>query len=269
VGEPALDHSRTVLLVTGGTRGIGLATALAFARHGARSILTYRSGTADEGEIREAFRRLGAPEPWILQADVGNAAQTDTLVRAIAERVGRVDAFVSNAATSLLVRGVEDYSESGFLQSLGAGAWPTFEYLGAMRRHLKRFPRYVVVMSSDGSDRWTDRSDFVAASKAAVETLCRYYQHRLYDEPVNINVLRARTVPTESFHATFGPGFEQVVRREVGDRFVMTPEEVADAALALCSGFFDGVRGQVITVDRGSGFADGVSHLYDRRDQQE
>jgi NAD(P)-dependent dehydrogenase (short-subunit alcohol dehydrogenase family) len=263
--ELRLDHSGTVLLVTGGTRGIGLATALAFARHGARAVLTYRWGSADEGELAEAFRRVGAPEPWLLEADVGNAKETDSVVQAIRERYGRVDVFVSNAVTSLLVNGVEDYAERGFLQSLGAGAWPTFEYLGAMHRHLGRYPRYVVAMSSDGAEHYTDRYDFIAASKAVLETLCRYYQHRLLDEPVNINVLRSRMVPTDSFRAVFGDGFEEAVRREAGDRFVMTPEEVAEAALALCSGFFDGVRGQVITVDRGSAFADGISYMYERQ----
>jgi len=263
--EFRLDHSGTVLLVTGGTRGIGLATALAFAKHGARAVLTYRWGSADEGELAETFRRIGAPEPWFLEADVANAKETDGVVRAIAERYGRIDVFVSNAVSALLVNGVEDYAERGFLQSMGAGAWPTFEYLGAMRRHLGRYPRYVVAMSSDGAEHYTDRYDFLAASKAALETLCRYYQHRLLDEPVNINVLRSRMVPTESFRAVFGDDFEEAVRRETGDTFVMTPEEVADAALALCSGFFDGVRGQVVTVDRGSAFADGISYMFERR----
>ncbi len=265
---PAIDHRDTVLLVTGGTRGIGLATALAFARHGAQAILTYRWGSADEEQVAKAFRDVGAPEPWIVEADVANKEVTDDLVRRIGERFGKVDVFVSNASLSLLVKDLDDYAERGFFQSLRASAWPTFEYLQAFRRHLPRLPRHVIVMSSDGPDRFTNAYDFVAASKSVLETLVRYWQFRLREEPVNINVIRSRAVRTESFDSTFGGEFYDFLRRFVDDAWFMTSEEIADAALALASGFFDAVRGQVITVDRGSTFGDGVSFLYAERQRR-
>lgn len=262
---PTLDHAKTVVLVTGGTRGIGLATALAYARHGARTILTHRWGTASEEAVVGAFRDVGAPLPWIVEADVANKEATDALVREIGERYGALDVFVSNASLALLVNDLDDYTERGLFQSLRASAWPTFEYLLAARRHLTRLPRHVIVMSSDGPDRFTNAYDFVAASKSVLETLARYWQFRLKDESVNINVLRSRAVRTESFDSTFGPEFHGFLRRLVDDDWFMTPEELANAALALGSGFFDGVRGQVINVDRGSTFYDGISHLYEER----
>lgn len=263
-----VDHRGHVVLVTGGTRGIGLATALAFARHGAQAVLTYRWGSADEGAVKRAFAEVGAPEPWLVEADVADKAATDALARGVAERFGRVDVFVSNASLSLLVKGLDDYGERGFFQSLKASAWPTFEYLQAFRRHLPKLPRHVIIMSSDGPDRFTNAYDFVAASKAVLETLMKYWQFRLRDEPVNLNVLRSRAVRTDSFDSTFGGEFYGFLRRFVDDEWFMTSEEIADAALALASGFFDAVRGQVITVDRGSTFGDGVSFLYAEREKR-
>jgi NAD(P)-dependent dehydrogenase (short-subunit alcohol dehydrogenase family) len=266
--KAVIDHSKTVLLVTGGTKGIGLATALAFARHGAASILTHRWGSASEDDVKKAFRDVGGPEPWIVEADVADKGATDALVQQIGERHGRVDVFVSNASTSLLVNDLDDYAERGFLQSLRASTWPTFEYMQAFRRRLGRLPRHVVIMSSDGPDRFTGSYDFVAASKATLETLMRYWQFRVADQPVNINVLRSRAVRTDSFDSTFGAEFYGFLRRFVDDAWFMTEGEIADAALALASGFFDGVRGQVITVDRGSTFGDGVSFLYAERERR-
>lgn len=262
------DHSGTILLVTGGTRGIGLATALAFARYGAQAILTYRWGTANEDDVKRAFGDVGGKEPWIVEADVADRESTHELVRGIRDRYGRVDVFVSNASLSLLVREIDDYSERGFFQSLRASAWPTFEHLLAFRQHLPKLPRHVLIMSSDGPDRFTNAYDFVAASKSVLETLMRYWQFRVRDQAVNINVIRSRAIRTESFDSTFGGEFYEFLRRFVDDEWFMTKEELADAALALASGFFDGVRGQVITVDRGSTFGDGISHLYAERERR-
>lgn len=255
-----------VVLVTGGTRGIGLATALVFAAHGAQAVLTHAWGSADEDEVRARFREAGGPEPLILQADVSRAEDTRTLMAAVRERAGRVDAFISNASVALVVAGLEDYRERGFMKTLRASAWPTFEYLTALRETLGAYPRYVVVMSSDGPDRFTPGYDFVAASKAVAETLTRYLAYRLRDEGVRINVLRSRAIRTQAFDGTFGAEFYHFLREVVPEGWFIEPEEVARAAFALCSGLFDGVSGQTVMVDRGNTFADGISYIYERRE---
>jgi NAD(P)-dependent dehydrogenase (short-subunit alcohol dehydrogenase family) len=264
--DPGELYRGRVVLVTGGTRGIGLATALVFARHGAQTVLTYRWGSADEDAIRARFRDLGAPEPLIVQADVALAADTEPVIAEIGRRFGRLDVFIGNASVALVVNGMEDYSERGFMKSMRSSAWPTFDYLTVIKRVIGAYPRYVVSMSSDGPDRFTPGYDFVAASKAVVETMTRYLAYRLRGEGVCINVLRSRAIRTESFDDTFGGDFYAFLGQFVPDRWFMTPDEVARAAFALCSGMFDAVNGQVIMVDRGNTFADGISYIYERRE---
>jgi enoyl-[acyl-carrier-protein] reductase (NADH) len=155
------------------------------------------------------------------------------------------------------------------MKSLRASAWPTWDYLTATKRTLGRYPRYVVVMSSDGPDRYTPGYDFVAASKAVIETMARYACYRLRGEGVRINVLRSRAIRTESFDSTFGSEFYDFLRRFVPERWFMGPDEVANAAFALCSGMFDAMNGQTVMLDRGNTFSDGISYLFERRDQPE
>jgi NAD(P)-dependent dehydrogenase (short-subunit alcohol dehydrogenase family) len=264
VNAPPIYRGR-VVLITGGTRGIGFATALAFAQHGASLVLTYRWGTADEDDIRAQVRAAGAPDPLLVQADVAVADDTAVLMNTVKERFGRVDAFISNASVALVVNGLEDYTERGFLKSLRSSAWPTLAYLRALQGAFGVAPRYVVIMSSDGPDRFTPAYDFVAASKAAVETIARYLAYRLRDEGVRINVLRSRAIRTESFDSTFGAEFHRFLGEFVPESWFMSPDEVGRAAFALCSGMFDGVSGQVVMLDRGNTFADGISYIYERR----
>lgn len=254
-----------VVLITGGTKGLGLGTALAFAAHGAQTILTCRWGSADPDAVRARFAALGAPEPLILEADVARSDDTGLVFEAIKEKFGRLDAFISNASNAVTVQSLDDLTERAFLGSMRASAWPMVEYVLAAKKHLGRYPRHVVVMSSDGPDRFTPAYDFVAASKAAAETLMRYLAYRLRGEDFRINVLRSRAIRTEAFDATFGGEFYDFLRRFVPDEWFVTVEEVANVAFALCSGMFDAMTGQVLMADRGNTFADGISIIYENR----
>jgi NAD(P)-dependent dehydrogenase (short-subunit alcohol dehydrogenase family) len=254
-----------VVLITGGTKGLGLGTAQVFAAHGAQTILTCRWGSADPDEVRKQFSDIGALEPMIVEADVAKSNDTELLFKTIKEKFGQLDAFISNASNAAVVQSIDDLTERAFLKSMRACAWPTIEYTLASKAHLGRYPRYVVVFSSDGPDRFTPAYDFVASAKAATETLARYLAYRLRGEDFRINVIRSRAIKTDSFTSVFGSDFHDFLRRLVPEDWFITVEEVANAAFGLCSGMFDAMTGQVVTADRGNTFADGISIIYRNR----
>jgi NAD(P)-dependent dehydrogenase (short-subunit alcohol dehydrogenase family) len=255
------------VIVTGGTAGIGLATALAFARQGASCVLTYRFGTADEDAVRARFREVGGPEPLLFQADAARDDDTDALLAAVRERHERVEVLIANASTALVVRGFEDYDRRALLKSIEASAWPMVEYTRRIKKVFGRYPRYVVGMSSTGPDSFSAGYDFVATSKSVMETLCRYMNYRLFDEDIRINVLRSRSVKTDAFTSTFGAEFSAFAARFTRESHFLPAEEVGEAALALCSGLMDGVSGQVVTIDRGTTFFDNLMRLYEEREE--
>lgn len=260
-----IDLSGRVVVVTGGTMGIGLATALAYGRAGARSVVTYRWGTANLDEVRHSFHQAGAPEPLILEANAADDEDTDRLLEAIAETQERVDVLVSNVAFALRTQSLEDWSKRGLFQSIDFTAWPMWSYTDRIRKRFGSYPRYVIGLSSDGPDGFFMNYDYVAASKAVLETMCRYLNFRLFDEGVRVNVVRSRLVKTESFDSTFGESFHRFLEHLGGfEDCYTTPEEIANVCLALGSGLLDAVGGQVIMADKGFRFFDNLMGIAER-----
>lgn len=260
-----IDQTGRVVLVTGGTMGIGLACALAFGAQGARTIITYRWGTADLDEVRAQFREAGAPEPLILEADVSNDDDTLSLMETIAGHHERIDVLISNVAFALKTSRFEEWTRRSLFRSIDYSAWPLAGYTRAIHTRFGRYPSHVIGLSSDGPDGFFLNYDFVAASKAVLETFCRYLNFRLYDEGVRVNVVRSRLVRTASFDATFGQEFHDFLEALGGfEDCYTTPEEVANVVLMIASGFCDAIGGQVIMVDRGFEFFDNLMGIAER-----
>ncbi len=260
------DYRGKVVLITGGTKGIGLACGLAFARRGAQVVLTHRWGSADEDEIRAKFAALEAPEPLILEADASKKADTKALFAQLAERFEGIEVFISNVAVVMRGDGVENHVERALIKSLEYSSWPFVEYLHMIDKTFGRYPRYAVAMSSDGPDQHYPGYDYVAVAKAVLETFVRYMSVHLREanegEGCIVNALRTRMVITDSYAQIFGE--ENMAAVAQFNDFACTVDEVADTTLALCSGLMDSMGGQVVTLDRGASFVDNVMTMAPR-----
>lgn len=129
-----------------------------------------------------------------------------------------------------------EYSEAGLLRTVSGGAWPAISCLLRAKSVLGRFPRHTVAISSS-------TTGMAAAAGAVLETLCRDLSERLATEGAHFNLIRHRAFCAD---------------RDLPERLIATQGDVANAAVALCSGWMDSMRGQVLTVDRGAGFCDNV-----------
>lgn len=247
------DLTGQVALVTGGTRGLGLTSGLALGRHGAKVWLTHRWGSAEMADIQAAFASASAIPPSVVEADIGNAEDTERLFSQIAAEHDRLDLLVANACVAGVGGSLKSLRARDLTRTLEATAFSLEEYLRQSRAQLGAPPTRIVVMSSDGVAVHHPNYDYVGIAKAALESIAC--------DPVltagsTTFLIRCRHALTGGFTEIFGADTIAMLRRY--EAFAVQPSEVGDVVLACASGYIDGVCDQPIQVDHGAGRVDNV-----------
>lgn len=254
------DLEGCTVLVTGGTRGLGKAIAMEYSRTGATVFATHRWGSVEEDELAAEFTAAQLKPPVVVEADASDPEATRSLMRQIKERAEGLHAVVSNVSFAKIVESVEDLKKRSLDLSLSYSTWPVVDLVQASHGVFGSYPRYVLAMSSDGPEICHEGYDLVGASKAALETLCRYLAIRMKPHGTRVNVVRAGYVDTSSARSTFGDTAVDTVHERLGDMFT-DPHRVGQACVALSSGLLDAMTGQVLVVDEGMSLLGPTSYL--------
>lgn len=246
----SFDFSDQVAVITGGTRGIGKAIALALGSHGARLALTYlRNRKAAEAAATEIAAHCGSA-PWLFRGNLGEADKVAELQQQLAERYGRVDMLISNAASGVL-RPALELSRRHLEWTFEINTYALLSLTQALRPLMPAGSR-IVAISSQGASHAIPNYAAVGASKAALEALVRHLSLELAGEGLRINALSAGVVDTEAL--SHFPNrvelLETSLARTPAGRLVQ-PEDVADVTLFLCSPLAKMIHGQTLVVDGG------------------
>ncbi len=258
-----INMENKVVLITGGTKGIGLATALEFAKAGAQLYLTYKWGSVDNNIIYKKFETIKAKKPVLIEADVSRDEDTDKLLAEIAQQKKGIDVFISNVGFAQRTMTIDEYKKSSLFKTLEYSTWPMIEYSRKIKKQFGKYPKYIVGISSDGPDHFYQGYDFVAASKALLEFFAKYLSIHLFKEGSRVNVIRFGTVRTESFSQIFGAEFFDFLKKNnIPDEMVLQPEDCGKVVFGLCSGYMDALNGQIITADLGMPLQDNIMMRY-------
>jgi enoyl-[acyl-carrier protein] reductase III len=231
------------VLVTGGTRGIGLAIALRLVRDGAgRAVLGYMRNDRAAEEAAEQVRAAGA-EPVLVRGDVSKE-------RVVAELAahGPYRVVVHNAATGVIRRALET-EDRHWDWTLNANARAL---LALARATAPSMPdgSSIVAISSLGSSRVLPNYVLVGTSKAALEAVVRYLAVELAPA-IRVNAVSGGVVETGALeHFPNKEDMLRSVERTPAGRLV-EPEDIAGAVSFLCSADAAMVRGQTLVVDGG------------------
>ena len=228
-----------VIIVTGGSRGIGAATARLAAQRGYRVVIIYRENRSAADAIVGRLHESGG-EGLALAADV--SVETDVLdaFEAVDRRYGRLDALVNNAGILDLQMTVADMSVERIRRTLDVNVvGPFLCAREAVRRmSTRRGGRGgAIVNVSSRAAQYGSPREYVdyAASKGALESLTIGLAHEVADEGIRVNAVRVGHIYTE-LHASGGePDRVERVKHMVPMKRGGQPEEVARAILWLLS----------------------------------
>jgi enoyl-[acyl-carrier protein] reductase III len=246
MNAPFPDLSGRVAVVSGGTRGIGRAIALALAASGARLVLGYRSDAASAEETANACVALGAG----VRTVAANLVHPDEARALVAQAGDRVDVLVHSAALGSF-KPLLDVKPAQWDLTLAVNARA---FLLLARAASERMPEggRLVALSSLGGSRIVPDYGAIGPSKAALEAVVRSLAVELGPHGILVNAVSAGLVPTESVR--LHPRYEELASRARAAsplRRLATPEDVASAVLLLASF----VTGQTLVVDGGASLA--------------
>ncbi len=252
-----------VVLITGGSSGIGRAAALAFARRGARVVLAARSAGRGEAVVREIESAGGSA--IFISTDVSHADQVRALISQAVERYGRLDCAMNNAASveEPLLK-TADFTEEQFDRSLALNlksVWLSMQQ--EIRQMLAQDPPggAIVNTSSVNGLGGVPQASLYAMAKAGILALTKSAALEYARQGIRVNALVAggfRTPMLEDMMDRVSGGNREA-REAIEKRYaelvplgrIGRPEEAAEAALWLCSDAASYVTGHSMIVDGG------------------
>ena len=237
-------------LVTGASRGIGRATALALAQAGAQVIVHYGSGEKEATAVVTDIRNAGGKAEKVA-ADLRTADGPHLLAERVRAIIGdRLDVLVANAGISkaapIAETTVEDF-DALFAVNVRAPYFLVQQLLPVMCKGSS-----VILLSSLAARAVVGNLSAYAATKGAIDTLVKHFASALGDRGIRVNAVAPGVVPTEMSNFS---------RTEAGRDFTLgiqalkrmsTPEEIAAVIAFLASDLSQWINGDTLRVDGGS-----------------
>jgi 3-oxoacyl-[acyl-carrier protein] reductase len=235
-----------VALVTGASRGIGAAIAVALGEAGADVAVNYRDRAAAADSIADRVRACGA-RAITVAADVSDNAAVTAMVRSVEAQLGSIDILINNAGIAL-IRGVDDLTEADFDATIAVNLKSVFLCTQAVLPHMRSQGWGRVVNISSGAARGAGGVGVhYNASKAGVEGLTRGYAARLVKQGITVNAVAPSLIETDMVRSGLTSSAARIPLGRFG-----TSEEVAQVVMMLVGNEY--MTGQTIALSGGMAF---------------
>ena len=240
--------SGKVALVTGGSRGIGFATAKILSEHGATVTITAKNKERLEKAVLEIPNAIG------IVADIRKTDEVKNVVNKIIEKFGKLDILVNNAGIFPEIKKLHEIDEDEWNKVLDVNLTGQFRYTKESIPHLQKTSGSIINISSDAGIKAYQgfNADAYSASKAALILLTKCWALEYSKNKIRVNCICPGVVDTDMTK----PFLKTDKDREFMDNEhpigrIGQPEEVANAVLYFASDDASWTTGAILTVDGG------------------
>ncbi|MDA1300796.1 MAG: SDR family oxidoreductase [Proteobacteria bacterium] len=239
-----------VVLITGGSRGLGRAMALGFAGQGAPIAIVSRKLEVCQ-ETAAEVEALGV-SAFPYACHVGHWQELDTMVDAVYERFGRVDVLINNAGMSPLYESLDQVSEDLFDKIIGVNLKGPFRLSANVGARMMRGDGgNIINISSTASVRPSPNAEPYGAAKAGLNAITQSFASA-YGPRVRVNCIMAGPFLTDISKAWDMESFKRQAERTIPLKRGGQPEEIVGAALYLASDEASFTTGALLAVDGGN-----------------
>ncbi len=242
-------HGKTAL-ITGGSRGIGRATALMLAEAGANVAFTYREHkTRAEAVVKNI--QFMQRKAFAYACDVSDFEQVGSVVTKAIADLGRIDFLITNAGIWKEAP-IEEMTPEQWHETLAVNLDGVFHFIRLVVSHMKaRKEGRIVTISSTAGQRGEAFHSHYAASKGAIIAFTKSLASELANDGILVNCVAPGWVETEMSEQALKEQAEDILRT-IPLKRPGKPEEIAGAVLFLVSEYASYVTGEIINVNGGS-----------------
>lgn len=241
-----------VAVVTGASRGIGRAIALALAAAGAKVVVNYRSQAEAAQEVVAAIQSQGG-EALAVQADVSDFQAANELIKAAVAAFGQVDILVNNAGTTrdMLLAMMNEEQWDVVIQTNLKSAFNCCKAVLRPMMRRKHGGRIINISSVSGLNGQAGQANY-SASKAALHGLTKSLARELGSRQITVNAIAPGIIPTD-LTADLSPNLVNKIMDWIPLGRLGSVEDVAHLAVFLASDQAAYITGEIIRVDGGLG----------------
>ena len=242
-------EEKQVVFITGGSRGIGKAIALKYAKNGYNIVINYVSDKTDTEKLEKEFKETGA-EVLLVKADVSKAEEVEEVVKKAIEKFGKIDVLVNNAGITrdtLLMR----MKEEDFDKVIEINLKGTFLVTKAITPYMmkKRNGRIINLSSVVGVSGNAGQSNY-SASKAGIIGFTKSVAKELASRNIRANAVAPGFIDTD-MTSVLSDEVKAGINAQIPMKRMGTAEEIANVVYFLGSEESSYITGQVINIDGG------------------
>jgi NAD(P)-dependent dehydrogenase (short-subunit alcohol dehydrogenase family) len=243
-----------VVIITGGGKGIGFGLSTAFAKEGAKLVLTGRTVATLEGAKKELEEKYGV-EVLTVGADGASEEQVQHVVEEAVKKFGKIDVLINNAQTSKSGMMLEQHSKEDFDLAIYSGLYATFFYMKACFPYLKESKGAIINFASGAGLAGRAGQSSYAAAKEGIRGLSRVAATEWGPYGINVNVVcpLAMTPGLEAWRKEYPALYEQTIKGVPLGHFADAEKDIGRVCVFLASEDASYLTGETITLQGGSG----------------